>query len=106
MQVQHGYGHTCLHASARGGVTRALSPLSLPLALSCKEPSRDLWSVVASGPRNLSGTASFALYTRHSGSLHLNQAKKAAPSFHGVIGILLSIVMLFVALGQCQLWSI
>ena len=53
VQVQHGYGHTCLHASARGGVTRALSLLSLPLALSCKEPSRDLWSVVASWPRNL-----------------------------------------------------
>ena len=55
------------------------------------------------GRATYSGTASFALYTRHSGSLHLNQAKKAAPSFHGVIGILLSIVMLFVALGQCQL---
>ena len=53
MHVQHGYGHTCLHASARGGVTRALSLLSLPLALSCKEPSGALWSVVASGPRNL-----------------------------------------------------
>ena len=64
VQVQHGYGHTCLHASARGGVTRALSPLSLPLALSCKEPSRDLWSVVASGPRNLFRNGEFRpIYT-------------------------------------------
>ena len=30
------------------------------------------------------------------------QAKKAAPSFHGIIGILLSVIMLFVALGQRQ----
>ena len=103
MHVQHGYGHTCLYASARGGVTRALSLLSLPLALSCKEPSGALWSVVASGPRNLFRNGEIALYAHDSGSLHLNQAKKAAPSFHGVIGILLSIVMLFVALGQCQL---
>ena len=102
VQVQHGYGHTCLHASARGGVTRALSPLSLPLALSCKEPSRDLWSVVASGPRDLFRNGEFrAIYP--SFRFSPSQAKKAAPSFHGVIGILLSIVMLFVAFGQCQI---
>ena len=30
------------------------------------------------------------------------QAKKAAPSFHGVVGTLISVIMLFVALGQRQ----
>ena len=30
------------------------------------------------------------------------QAKKTAPSFHGIVGTLLSVIMLFVALGQRQ----
>ena len=59
---------------------------------------------MASGPRNAFRNCEIRpTHARPDFPTHSTmQAKKATPSFHGVIGILLSVIMMFVALGQRQ----
>ena len=68
-------------------------------------PSTGTGGLMAPGPRNAFMNCEIRLtHTPDRISLRIStmQAKKATPSFHGVIGILFSVIMMFVALGQRQ----